>query len=434
MIEEDIEQFNMNKTSVIVSCPIDTYSGYGARSRDLVKALIELDEYDVQILSQRWGNTRVGYLKAHNEYELSSRIIPQISTKPDIWIQITVPNEFQPVGKFNIGVTAGIETTLCALPWIEGMNRMNLILTSSEHSKKTLSQTRWTKEDKKSGQKFDFKLDKPIEVLLEGADLTKYFPNSNTNFNLESIKESFCFLFVGHWLQGEFKEDRKNIGYLIKTFLETFKNKPNPPALILKTQHSGSSLLDRTALLKKIEGVRNSVKGSLPNIYLIHGEVSDEEINDLYNHPKVKAMVCLTKGEGFGRPLLEFSLVKKPIIASGWSGHLDFLDKNMTLLVGGDLNKVHPSAVQKDVLLPEAQWFQPNDSDVGKAYKEVFKHYKKYTVLAKKLGFKNSKEFSFESMKNRLKEILDSNVPEFPKQVQLNIPGAPSKMQLPKLQ
>ena len=424
----------MNKTSVVVSCPIDTYSGYGARSRDLVKALIELDEYDVQILSQRWGNTRVGYLKAHNEYELSSRIIPQISTKPDIWIQITVPNEFQPVGKFNIGVTAGIETTLCALPWIEGMNRMNLILTSSEHSKKTLSQTRWTKEDKKSGQKFDFKLDKPIEVLLEGADLTKYFPNSNTNFNLESIKESFCFLFVGHWLQGEFKEDRKNIGYLIKTFLETFKNKPNPPALILKTQHSGSSLLDRTALLKKIDGVRNSVKGSLPNIYLIHGEISDEEINDLYNHPKVKAMVCLTKGEGFGRPLLEFSLVKKPIIASGWSGHLDFLDKNMTLLVGGDLNKVHPSAVQKDVLLPEAQWFQPNDGDVGKAYKEIFKHYKKYIVLAKKLGFKNSKEFSFESMKNRLKEILDSNVPEFPKQVQLNIPGAPSKMQLPKLQ
>ena len=424
----------MNKTSVVVSCPIDTYSGYGARSRDLVKALIELDEYDVQILSQRWGNTRVGYLKAHNEYELSSRIIPQISTKPDIWIQVTVPNEFQPIGKFNIGVTAGIETTLCALPWIEGMNRMNLILTSSEHSKKTLSQTRWTKEDKKSGQKLDFKLDKPIEVLLEGADLTKYFPNPNTNFNLESIKESFCFLFVGHWLQGEFKEDRKNIGYLIKTFLETFKNKPNPPALILKTQHSSSSLLDRTALLKKIDGVRNSVKGSLPNIYLIHGEVSDEEINNLYNHPKVKAMVCLTKGEGFGRPLLEFSLVKKPIIASGWSGHLDFLDKNMTLLVGGDLNKVHPSAVQKDVLLPEAQWFQPNDGDVAKAYKEVFKHYKKYTVLAKKLGFKNTKEFSFESMKNRLKEILDSNVPEFPKQVQLNIPGAPSKMQLPKLQ
>ena len=312
----------MNKTSVVVSCPIDTYSGYGARSRDLVKALIELDEYDVQILSQRWGNTRVGYLKAHNEYELSSRIIPQISTKPDIWIQITIPNEFQPIGKFNIGVTAGIETTLCALPWIEGMNRMNLILTSSEHSKKTLSQTRWTKEDKKSGQKLDFKLDKPIEVLLEGADLTKYFPNPNTNFNLESIKESFCFLFVGHWLQGEFKEDRKNIGYLIKTFLETFKNKPNPPALILKTQHSSSSLLDRTALLKKIDGVRNSVKGSLPNIYLIHGEVSDEEINNLYNHPKVKAMVCLTKGEGFGRPLLEFSLVKKPIIASGWSFRL----------------------------------------------------------------------------------------------------------------
>jgi hypothetical protein len=109
------------------------------------------------------------------------------------------------------------------------------------------------------------------------------------------------------------------MGYTIKSFLETFKNKPKGkrPALILKVQAgSGTSIMDREELLNRIDAIRKTVKGDLPNIYLLHGEMSDAEMNELYNHGKVKAMISLTKGEGFGRPLLEFSLVNKPIIAS----------------------------------------------------------------------------------------------------------------------
>ena len=103
----------MNKNTFFISAPVDTYSGYGARSRDLVRAIINQGKYDVKILSQRWGNTRFGYLKDHNDTEISSRIVSKVNTQPDIWMQISVPNEFQPMGKFNIGVTAGIETTIC---------------------------------------------------------------------------------------------------------------------------------------------------------------------------------------------------------------------------------------------------------------------------------------------------------------------------------
>ena len=49
--------------------------------------------------------------------------------------------------------------------------------------------------------------------------------------DLPEIKESFCFLFVGHWMQGAFGHDRKNVGLLVKSFLETFKNKQKQPAL-----------------------------------------------------------------------------------------------------------------------------------------------------------------------------------------------------------
>ena len=133
----------MSKASCVISCPIDTYSGYGARSRDFVKAVIEAKpDWDVQIMSQRWGNTRFGYLDDHKEYDLKSRIIPAKLTKqPDVWMQISVPNEFQKVGKYNIGVTAGIETTVCDAKWIDGCNRMDMILTSSNHSKDVFEKT-----------------------------------------------------------------------------------------------------------------------------------------------------------------------------------------------------------------------------------------------------------------------------------------------------
>ena len=128
----------MSKPTVVVSCPADTYSGYGGRARDFVQALIDLGKYDVKILSQRWGNTRFGYLKDHSEDDLHSRLIYKLEQRPDIWIQITIPNEFQKVGKFNIGVTAGIETSVCDPSWIQGGNNMDVIFVSSNHAKDVL--------------------------------------------------------------------------------------------------------------------------------------------------------------------------------------------------------------------------------------------------------------------------------------------------------
>ena len=133
----------------------------------------------------------------------------------------------------------------------------------------------------------------------------------------------------------------------------------------------------------KIDSLRKTVKGKLPNVYLLHGEISDKQMKYLYNHPKVKVMVSHTKGEGFGRPLLEFSLIGKPIIASGWSGQTDFLDRTMSLLIGGELRNVHKSAAVKDMILEQSQWFYPNDQEVAKAYRETFKHYKKIRFFSK---------------------------------------------------
>lgn len=425
----------MFQNTCVVYAPVDTVSGYGARSRDFVKSLIKAKpEWDVKIISCRWGNTRTGYLLEHGESDILSRIIPNMTYNPDVFISITVPNEFQRLGKqLNIGVTAGIETTICDPSWVEGLNRMDFNIVSSNHSKEVFEKSIFEVMNNQTGLvQGVMKNEKPIEVLFEGVDLSKYFSTEST-FDLSQIKESFCFLFVGHWLQGDFGHDRKNIGYTIKAFLETFKNKKNPPALILKTQRATSSIMDRDYILDRIDKIRKTVKGTLPNIYLIHGEITDEQMNMLYNHSKVKVMVNLFKGEGFGRPLLEFSVLNKPIVASSWSGPLDFLHKDFTVLVGGSLEHVHGSAVMERMLLKEAKWFRPYDNLVGESFKNVFENYKNFLTLSKRQGYYARDNFSMEKMTSKLKDILDTRSSHMTKRVELKLPELKGLPQLKKI-
>jgi glycosyltransferase involved in cell wall biosynthesis len=425
------------KPLFIISSAFDTYSGYGARSRDLIKAIIATEKYDVKLLSQRWGNTPFGFCNDNPEWKhLYALVLPnnQLPKQPDIWMQITVPNEFHPVGKYNIGCTAGIESTICPPEWLEGINRMDLTLTSSEHSKKVFEESKFEVRNKETNAlEKNVKLEKPVEVLFEGAN-TDIYKVIDTPCSLDiQIKEKFAYLFVGHWMGGDMGEDRKNVSLLVKAFYETFKNKTNKPALILKTSQVGSSYVDREEILKKIKQIKKTVNSNnLPNIYLLHGEFTDEEMNELYNHSKVKAMISLTKGEGFGRPLLEFTLTKKPLITSGWSGQIDFLNPEFTNLISGQLTQVHPST-QNQFLIPESQWFSPDHGQVGHYLKDVFENYKNYTEKAKRQAFKSKNEFSWDKMKEKIDILLTQFIPEFPKEVKLALPQL-KKIQLPKLQ
>jgi len=433
------------KPLFIISSPFDTYSGYGARSRDVIKAIIATNKYNVKLLSQRWGNTSFGFCKDNPEWGFLLDLVltnNQLSQQPDIWAQITVPNEFQPIGKYNIGFTAGMETTVVHGSWVEGINRMDVTFVSSKHSKQTFLNSMFEKTDAQGNKLGEVKVEKPIEVLFEGANLNYYFPIAANKISelsestpliqsLDEIPESFAYLFVGHWMQGVMGEDRKNVGLLIKAFYETFKNKKHQPALILKTSQVNASYVDRDILLKRISEIKKSVNSSnLPNVYLLNGEFTDIEMNLLYNHPKVKAMVSLTKGEGFGRPLLEFSLTKKPIITSYWSGHTDFLSKDFVFGIEGELKNVHPSAVVKDMILAESQWFSPYHNQIFNALKDVFENYKKYTDGAKRQAYKSKNEFSWEAMQTLLDSYLTNLIPEFPKQIELKLP----KLNLPKLE
>ena len=407
----------MIKPVLVISCPASSRSGYGDHSRDLIRSLISMDRYDVKIIDQRWGNCDMTEL---SDESITSRFIKQMESQPDIWMQVTVPNEFQPVGKYNIGITAGMETTMISSPWIEGVNRMNMVLVPSKHSKEVFENTIYDKVDNNTKQKTgELKCTTPIEVLFEGLDLSKFFKTKDIVKSIvdtmSEIKEDNCYLFTGHWMQGEFGHDRKDVGGMIRIFLESFKNKSpkNRPALILKTSSATFSVTDREQILEKIEQIKASVDSKkLPSIYLIHGNLTEEELNSLYNHPKIKAMLSFTHGEGFGRPLLEFGVTGKPVIAPNWSGHVDFLSKN-GILMPGELKQVHPSVVWDNVIIKESAWFYVDYGYASGLLKDMEKNYKNYLSKSRKQTQYIKDNFTLDQMTDLFSNQLEKYLPSF---------------------
>lgn len=167
----------MNKPYLVFYGPVDTFSGYGARSRDLVNALIAIDKYDIEIISCNWGQTSKGFLNSENKEhkQILDKIIIQPKKQPDVWIMNTIPSEMQSVGKYNILITAGIETDLCSPQWIEGCNKANLVLVSSNHAKNVFLNSKFFKKNNNTNQIEDqVQIKVPIEVLFEGLSLDIY--------------------------------------------------------------------------------------------------------------------------------------------------------------------------------------------------------------------------------------------------------------------
>ena len=440
----------MSKPICLVTAPVATRSGYGAHSRDICRALIKLDRYDVKIWNVRWGNTPVNALNVDdpNDKIIVDRLltVPDLPKQPELHIHIVVPNEFQPVAKYNIGITAGLEMSVVPPKWLEGMNRMDMNIVPANFVKDVMEDCTFDIHSDQTNQKVgELKSEKPIEVLFEGTDTNIYkrINEFSPDFleEMKKVKESFNFLYVGHWLQGDLGKDRKDTGMLVKVFLETFKNMKKKPGLIMKTSGAGFSALDREDILKKIEAIKESVDGDLPNVYFLHGDLTDQEINELYNHPKVKAHVSFTHGEGFGRPLLEATISEKPVIASGWSGHVDFLPKNLAVLLEGSLTDVNKGSIVDEFKVDNQKWFVVNYTKASHILKDIYNNYRNYTLNAKKLGRVNKSKFSLDAMTTKLGKILDKYVPEFPEEVKLELPklkkvgstDEPAKVQLPKL-
>ena len=429
------------KPFMFIMAPVETRSGYGDHSRDLITSLIEMDMFDIKVKSVKWGNTPMTGLdksrKDHMEIEKRLYWEQGLNTQPDVMIHIGVPNEFQNWGKFNVGITAGIETTQCSAEWLQGLNKMDMIIVPSKHSKDVFEATKFEKKDENTGAKIGvLKCEVPIHVLYEGVNTDIFKVTKEKDEEIEEIMSQVkgdCYLFVGHWLRGDLGQDRKDVSGLIKVFCETFKNQKKKPALVLKTSGADFSHIDRREIRSKIQQVKSTIDSKdLPDIYFIHGDLSEKQMNHLYNHSKVKCHISFTKGEGYGRPLAEASCSGKIVMAPKWSGHIDFLDPKFSILLNGQVTEVHESAVWDNVIDKGSGWFTVDYALASTMIKNLYNNQKAYKARGHKQAKHITENFSLDGMKEKFKEMVKSEFPKTAKQIDIKLPDLPS-MELPTL-
>ena len=426
------------KKSVTMCAPFNTRSGYGDHARSIYYSIMDRDDLDIKCVDVKWGTTPRNHLNPevprHKKLLDSFISSGNIKVQPDVYIDIRIPNEFQNPGKFNIGITAGVETDVVSAEFLVGCNKMNLIIVPSNFTAETFKRCHYDKNQEVDGEQQkvgQVELERPIEVLFEGVDTDVYKPLNSSEIKSDFtdelnnlLKEDFVYLHVGQITKGKYGEDRKNIPLMIKCFLQAFTNNLNPPALLLKINGANFSILDRKETVARIEEIKNkfSEVDTIPNVYLIHGDLTIKEMAMLYNNPKIKGFVSCTHGEGFGRPLLEASCCGLPVIASKWSGQMDFLNDKESLMINGHLGEIPDSQVWEPIVVKPGRWYNVNEADVIRKFRMFYKKFRIINKKGKRLGRANHRKFSLTNMAKKFNSTLDEILKSIPNPVALNLP------------
>jgi hypothetical protein len=394
--------------NTVLYAPIFSRSGYGDHSREILEYLTlnESIKSNLKVVPTSWGKNPNTDDNSDFIEKIRSKIysVNEIQDKIDLYIQIGMPNEFKPLGFYNIGITAGAECNRVSQSYIENSNLMDCLIVPSEFTKQTFIDSVYLSNKNES-----IKITNAIHVISEFAD-TKFYYKNNTNNNtlkyISGIKEDFCFLFNGQWnSSSENDGGRKNIKSLIDTFVKTFSNEVSQPALILKTQTTSFCKKEEYILTEYINDILRNIKTkSKPSVYLLFGNLNTKELSDLYNHEKVKCFVTHSRGEGFGRPILESCLASLPVIAPKFGGYLDFL--NCDTLVNGELVDVNKT---NTIFCENSKWFEINEAESSNKMKDVFLNYEKYKKEFIKISddvySKTSKQIIFKKLDSIINNI-----------------------------
>tara|TARA_R100000388_G_C7244878_1_gene164215 strand:- start:3991 stop:5199 length:1209 start_codon:yes stop_codon:yes gene_type:complete len=362
------------KNKIFVRAPVLSATGYGEQSRFALRALRSREDlFDIYVQPIPWGKS--GWIWQENEERewIDSRIaetqilLQQKKLQPDISLQITIPNEFQKMCPINIGYTAGIETDRVSSEWLQKGNEMDKIIVVSNHAKSTYQDS---SVDLRNGNKY--RLETPIEVVHETTPLaeTEEIPGFNP-------RHDFNFLVVSQF------GPRKNFENTIKWFVEKFKDQE--VGLVLKTCFKGGSTIDLEHTESRLNGVLRFYPDRKCSVYLLHGDLSEGQMRALYEHDKIKCLINIAHGEGFGLPLLEAARCALPIITVPWSGQMDFLqhdDVNYFAAVDYELGFVHADAIWPSVIEQDSQWAYANESSFKTALQLVHEKWDDYKEQA----------------------------------------------------
>lgn len=396
---------------ILVRGPALTRTGYGEHCRFVLRSLREVEGLDIYLVPVNWGQSAWVWEDSEERTWLDkiiskTAIYSQQGGKYDMSIQVTIPNEWQRLAAVNIGVTAGIETDKVAPMWLAKCNEMHKIVTISEHSKNTLLDTVYEVIDNRTNKPAILKCAQDVEVVHYPVKTFDKLPKMDLD-----LSTKFNFLSVAQW------GPRKNLHATIKWFVEEFIDNPDV-GLIVKTFLKGGSVLDKNALSKELKNTLSKYENRKCKVYFLHGDLTDEEMHSLYKHKDIHALVSLTHGEGFGLPLFEAAYSGLPVVATDWSGHLDFLYKPTKDKKGKtksrphfarveyELENIPQQAVWDGVLQKDSKWANPQQGSYKMRLREVYKDYSRFVSQAKKLQKWLNAEFEQSKQYERFHDAL----------------------------
>lgn len=384
----------MRKT-VLLKGPTLSMSGYGQHSRQIFRWLMKKD-VDLLVQATPWGSTSWHI----NEKGLSGlvgeimkRTVGNLPKRPDVSLQVILPNEWDiNAANVNVGVSAFVETDVCNPKWIEDCNRMSHIVVPSKHIKETIERTGRVKV--------------PLDVVPEAYIDQIRSRNEVTEEPLLDLKTDFNFLILGQLTGNNNNNDRKNTYNTLKWLCEAFKNDPNV-GIVIKTNTGTGTTIDRANTYNALKACVSSVrKGDYPRVTLLHGAMEEEEVARLYRHPKIKACINLTRGEGFGLPLLEAAASDLPVIATNWSGHLDFMKMGKFIPINYELKEIDRTRVDGSIFVRGARWAEASEDDFKKKVKKFKDNFDMPTKWAQDLGLKLRESHSQENIEKIYDQIL----------------------------
>jgi len=384
-----------SKKKILLRAPVLTQSGYGVHSRQIARWLLTKPNLDVCIQALPWGATPWLINKDASDGligKIMERTVDPIGQRYDATIQVQLPNEWDiSMSNTNVGVSAIVETDVCNPRWVDACNKMSKVIVPSKFCHSVLNNSgKLTTEVKVVPESF------PDEILV-----TKSTKIDSINFDT-----TFNFLMIGQITGKNAENDRKNIFYTIKWFCETF-SKDTDVGLVIKTNMGRNTKIDRQIVENTLKSVLLEIKKKKdPKIYLLHGEMTDAEMSSLYRHPQIKAFISLTRGEGYGLPILEAAVSGLPIIATNWSGHLDFMAKGKFISVDYNLSNVHSSRIDNEIFVQNSKWANPIEDD----FKKKIAKFKSSSSIPREwaldLSSKLIKDYSFESISKLYDEDL----------------------------